>query len=737
MADDKIYTNVGHATAYSYAKSKGYTGTEDEFAEELAQVADNAQAVREDREYVDATVEGFVQTTVPAAVQSVTAEGTTQIGNVQTAGTTQVGNVQAEGTTQVGRVTAEGTTQVGLVTAEGTTQKNAVQAKGDEVIASIPSDYTELTEEVEDLKSSTTTNIDVVTDDLYEKSLPTAESVATGWKLTGIDGLCVQDAGYKMNKYSVTEGDTLKIVSDHLFQFQTASNVPASGTNQYLLGSTYKDGTFFIVVPDGAVWLIVSTPITSGASVEKCDSVVKSLLPIKNISYKNTGNLLDFGFIGGTWEQGSPGNTNPYQCRTKKIPVTAGKTLYGVVNGTKMKKTTSLSTFTLALWVVSYTEDNTQIGTKNLSNSDGQETGYYEIPNNCDYVVAYFTSGSWGNQFTPTTLDNAVEAFGYLGYDNLSFEDVLPNYAPYGAYNDANIQVIDNEINYWKNKKIVWFGTSIPAGVVNAGASGGNGAYPARIGQTLGATVYNESIGSSRVRGGNYHAIGDGDPMGWSGCEAIGVMLSMSLSRAEKQAIIDSWDSKWKDIMLEPEAYNPDNVSGYLNSSWDTILTKYLTGGSIGQCDLYVFDHGYNDGVITYGFSDLDEIPAQREDRTYWWGAMDFLIRKILSDNPKAKILVIGHYNYGADAFSRGANWSGKYVCDAQKAYAESWGFSCVETWKLLGLTMNTIDINGTETPVIYARYPDHLHPASDSTGYELTRYADALTPYVNMARGT
>ena len=51
-------------------------------------------------------------------------------------------------------VTAEGTRQVGLITAEDTTQKNAVIAKGQEVIESIPEDYSDLVDDVEDLKSA-------------------------------------------------------------------------------------------------------------------------------------------------------------------------------------------------------------------------------------------------------------------------------------------------------------------------------------------------------------------------------------------------------------------------------------------------------------------------------------------------------------------------------------------------------------------------------------------------------
>ena len=54
----------------------------------------------------------------------------------------------------VGAVETAGTTQVGLVTAEGTTQKAAVVAKGEEVLESIPSDYTELSNDVSDLKNA-------------------------------------------------------------------------------------------------------------------------------------------------------------------------------------------------------------------------------------------------------------------------------------------------------------------------------------------------------------------------------------------------------------------------------------------------------------------------------------------------------------------------------------------------------------------------------------------------------
>lgn len=43
MSQSTTRRNLGHATAYGYAKAKGYTGTEEEFAELMASYAEVAQ----------------------------------------------------------------------------------------------------------------------------------------------------------------------------------------------------------------------------------------------------------------------------------------------------------------------------------------------------------------------------------------------------------------------------------------------------------------------------------------------------------------------------------------------------------------------------------------------------------------------------------------------------------------------------------------------------------------------
>ena len=65
-----------------------------------------------------------------------------------------VDGIEEAGDDQVERVAQTGTAQVQAVTAEGTTQVNKVQTKGQEVLDSIPDDYSELSGEVTELKSA-------------------------------------------------------------------------------------------------------------------------------------------------------------------------------------------------------------------------------------------------------------------------------------------------------------------------------------------------------------------------------------------------------------------------------------------------------------------------------------------------------------------------------------------------------------------------------------------------------
>lgn len=228
--------NLGHVTAYAYAKSKGYTGTEEEFAAEQAQFAQNAQQVAEDAEQVAAdrdavelaktSVERITNTfetvTVPEAVQSVQDEGTTQVAAVNEAGGTQV---------------------------------DAVEDKGREVLESIPADYSQMTEDVSGLKADLT-RLDNIS--LSLKEIPIKSAVA-GWKLNN-DGSFVSATGWNVKQSEVTEGDVLFVKSSYVWKFETGIS---TGTVGDVHVGKYEG---FVTIPSTAAYIAVSTPISENAN---------------------------------------------------------------------------------------------------------------------------------------------------------------------------------------------------------------------------------------------------------------------------------------------------------------------------------------------------------------------------------------------------------------------------------------------------------------------------------------
>ena len=71
--------NLGKVTAYAYAVSAGYNGTEEDFAQALCRAANAA-------ELLEAALNRFTNEIIPAAVQAVQAEGQAQSAAVQAKG---------------------------------------------------------------------------------------------------------------------------------------------------------------------------------------------------------------------------------------------------------------------------------------------------------------------------------------------------------------------------------------------------------------------------------------------------------------------------------------------------------------------------------------------------------------------------------------------------------------------------------------------------------------------------
>jgi hypothetical protein len=137
----------------------------------------------------------------------------------------------------------------------------------------------------------------------------------------------------------------------------------------------------------------------------------------------------------------------------------------------------------------------------------------------------------------------------------------------------------------WRAKKIIWVGTSIPAG------SDGNGpSYPVLVGTALQANMDNEAVGSSG--------------MIWDGTTSR--CLSLMATTAQLTSVCGA---------------------GSANQSYQTkVLGK--------SADMLVIDHGHNDVGLPLG-TITDSVVST------FYGAMNVLIAAAYADNPKMRIVLV------------------------------------------------------------------------------------------------
>ena len=331
--------SAGIVTAYGAAVRGGYTGTYEQFCAEQAQFGANAAKVAQDRAAVEAATQTFTDETVPGAVQTVQQTGAAQVQAVEAASETeqqqialagaaqetrvtqagddQVDAVEEAGATQVGNVNTAGTTQVGAVNTAGATQVQAVEDKGQEVIDSIPVDYTDLTEDVSSLKSAIAAVIEKV-------PLSVSTSQRYWISIANKNVAYANSANYRatLSGIQVTEGDVC-IISASTYSKNYA--LYALGDENEII-STYPDSPFdengihtitdyTVIIPEGITRLYLSTYATSDVSAS-CAVLRNNLAEDTSVITK----ILDeidqeiYTVVSGDgidgWEQGTYNATN-------------------------------------------------------------------------------------------------------------------------------------------------------------------------------------------------------------------------------------------------------------------------------------------------------------------------------------------------------------------------------------------------------------------------------------------
>ena len=295
------------------------------------------------------------------------------------------------------------------------------------------------------------------------------------------------------------------------------------------------------------------------------------------------------------------------------------------------------------------------------------------------------------------------------------------------------------------DRSIVWFGTSIPAGdIVDKTDKENNFSkktllnYPSLVGLMLRARVFNEAIGGSMVRAGSLNRTSE-DKYGWYGINAFLAATCLAGNLEEKKYFIDNYESLLKDKFSTPLEDNINDIKDFiLDSSYEKRLVERHLGNN--RKNLYVFDCGFNDKSAGL---DLSAIPTENEyDRNYFIGAMKFLIRLILQDNPDAKIVLIGHYcAYDFDGQS--------HVCDAQEKLAKELNIPLIKMWEKININRSRsiqITVNkkwsdynclvDSDTPKTGGPFEflmkDGLHPHSDATNSLNIEIANILADEIN-----
>lgn len=246
--------------------------------------------------------------------------------------------------------------------------------------------------------------------------------------------------------------------------------------------------------------------------------------------------------------------------------------------------------------------------------------------------------------------------------------------------------------NNWKNKTLVWYGTSIPA--AGYWDINNKNSYPLMVGSQLNANVVNEAVGSSTaasyitttIKGStSYEVISrnmgnsikqnlsifnacyniddknktaslKGESVSWNALnedgEAIGKTIEINMipkissyddaQRLRYEILSNSYEIKLlAKYLLADKVVHDKFLKDRIGDLYENILTYSIKHTNTdfnykGFVDLFVLDHGHNDSV--------QNITEESNIHSYY-GAMNKYIMLIKKYSPKSKICIISDYD--------------------------------------------------------------------------------------------
>lgn len=617
-----IETDLGCVTAYADAVAQGYTGTREEFGQVLANFADSATQVAADRTAVEAakasveemqldvtqkqeTVTLNMNTAVEAAEKakqsaSDAEASNTAAGKIKTAldvsnttATKTKADLDASNTTAsetktgldaTNKTAADLVASLGDKITEGTQVKTDIQTTGETVMNNLQA---EAAKQQEYIKTSI--------DDTLSISGKAADAVVTGKKIDSlkedinniteeitIPGWC-KIGYYSGEKHNTTQGVSLFFeIPKHVKQIRVVANGRAYFNDYTFINEddnivSYgakltqdKDIDVLIDVPSGATKVVV------GGKIEDCDSAsvfYKATVKKETEAYikRLIGKRSKIFFTVGVRSEGSVDNSIYYDV-ANAISIT--------VNGT-FEQRKDIATF---------------------------------IDNNGVLVGSVSATVTGSTKKTISVPKKAKTVYISTTYQNLNSAVVFGKY--------------EIEQSNLKGKKIVWLGTSIPAG-------GKNGievadSYPVYIGKMLDATVYNESVGSSCLHCKNKNRISERNPYGFvENFEGVSRCLTNTLD--EMEWIIAHYNDTDVFTKNVPSTLSDEDKEFIRSCSYEKKINKYLTENNFP--DLWIIDHGHNDTI-----SDAQEL--QYEPMEMPWEAKTGFYQKGVLKTSAGKHLI-------------------------------------------------------------------------------------------------
>lgn len=265
---------------------------------------------------------------------------------------------------------------------------------------------------------------------------------------------------------------------------------------------------------------------------------------------------------------------------------------------------------------------------------------------------------------------------------------------------------------YWKNKRILWLGTSIPATAYDGGLS-----YPAIVCNNLGALLTNNALSGSFAR----KKFNPADLADMHDLDMQWDMLSLVTSFADITDLTTNWANYKACFTDAPDTLTEEYVNMYQGASYETLLDPYIQ-----DSDLIVFDHGRNDLPDMINADDMF-------DKFTFVGAMNWLIKHIYEAKPRARVCVISHYE----------NQRYPTIVTNQEVVADYWSIPIFRLDKMLGWSNRQITTNyawngnvfepstSHTMSVQHAWLKDDLHPYLDSTGESTKLIAQAITEWM------